>query len=446
MAKFAETYEDQNNGIRKYSDLPIKDIGPLTSLQAKAQKILRSAANFRGMPQTAGTPVVITVGAANTASTLDTAQTTAFGSGQIQMGTDTRLEQIGKWGTVGSNYQGIISSVASGSKRGMHGQGFRFGFDGQILEFTLQAGSGDTFIIYQTELTGANAGIRQRSIANDQATPDASQRYYSCDFGSRAPRIIELYFPTTASVRGMNITATGVAIPVCSVWNARRPDALNLAFVWDSYGNNAANGAAGGGATNSQKIWPPDVFGEVLGQPNPIVLANGGTGFLNPGSTNGTYGTRMSNGDIDVSNVGNLDLLVVPCSVNDNLAVNAAYTDTAHATAVYDYFASAKLRQPNPIIVSWGPQVTGSATGGYVASRFSTAREAFLRAADGDPRFIWLDNSATGENWLAGAAATGTVGQYCGTDTVHPNTAGALYWGIRPATSLLTALYPLAAA
>jgi lysophospholipase L1-like esterase len=414
-----------------------------TSIQLKYQKLLRAAARAMPAPVMASPPTH-TLGAANANSTLDTARTTSYQGGQIEIGTDPRIEHIGRWAFNGASaYTGQIQNAANNAatKRGMHGQGIRFGFNGQVFDISLNTGS-SSFIMYVTDMAD---GVRRRAQANDYTTADSSYHYAKFDFGSAGNRIIELYFSPSTLLRCLNIAPTGIAPAdaACQVYRAPATDAPRILTMGDSYED-----GTGSGNTNNCKLTVTDFMGERLGAPNLLSLGRGGTGFLNPNTASpafGTYRQRITDaggtgtGDLDLVHVGELDFVFLPGSVNDNLAINAAYTDAAVQAEIATLLPLVMAKQPRAVIYCWGPQVTNTAAGAAVQTRYDAMKAAVLAVAGGpnNPRLRWLDNSPSGENWMYGSASVGVNSRIIGADNVHLNDAGMALIGHRRASSIL---------
>ena len=407
----------------------------------KHQKLLRAAA--RAMPAPVmSSPPTVTIGGANANSTLDTARTTSYQGGQIEIGLYPNIEHIGKWAFNGSNgYTSQIQNAANNAvtKRGSKGQGIRFGFNGQVFDISMNPGTSG-FILYVPDMAD---GVRRRAQANDYTTGDSSYHYVKVDFGSFGNRIVELYFPNGTTLRCLNIAATGVTLAnaTCQIYKVPAGDQPRIVAFGDSYED-----GSGSGNTNPCKLTVTDFMGERLGVPNLLCLGRGNTGFLNPAVSNfGTYRQRITDaggtgtGDLDYANVGELDFIFLPGSVNDNLAGNPAYTDAAIQAEIATLLPIVMARQPRAVIYCWGPQVTNTAAGAAVQSRYDAMKAAVLAVAGGpdNPRLRWLDNSPSGENWMFGSASVGLNSRIIGPDNIHLNDAGMALIGHRRASSIL---------
>jgi lysophospholipase L1-like esterase len=410
-------------------------------IHLKYQKLLRAAA--RAMPAPAmSSPPTVTIGAANANSTLDTARTTSYQGGQIEIGADPRIEHIGKWIFDGTSaYRGGIQNAANNAatKRGNKGQGIRFGFNGQVFDISLNCGN-TGFILYVTDMAD---GVRRRAQASDYNTGDSSYHYAKFDFGAAGNRIVELYFSTSTFLRCLNIAATGVAPAdaTCQIYKAPAVDLPRILTMGDSYED-----GSGSGNSNGCKLTVTDVMGERLGVPNLLSLGRSNTGWLNPGGSNfGTYRQRITDaggtgsGDLDQANVGELDFIFLPGSVNDNLAINAAYTDAALQAEIATLLPIVMAKQPRAVICCWGPQVTNTAAGAAVQGRYDAMKAAVQAVAGGanNPRLRWLDNSPSGENWMHGSPSLGVNSRIIGPDNVHLNDTGMALIGHRRANSIL---------
>lgn len=399
----------------------------LSGPQAKMLKVLRSAA--RGMTPIVTvmtTPPTITVGAANTASTINGAST-AFGAATYSIGDTTRFEQVsGQLTSTGSAWSGTgKTSNTSGTRGGTIGEGVQTCTDAQNIDFGLASPSG--VAIYVTDLTtGIRARVSAADIVADAGTPantltDSSQHYVKLAFTTRAPRQIAVYGTNTSLFRGANTDASA------SVWRCPLADQVNLILQWDSWGFGTLSSG-----TNALRLSTPFYIAERLGVANPWSIASAGTGVLNPGGSNGTYGFRMSNGDMTVSTVGDADLVVVSPSVNDDPGVNAAYTDAAFQPAWQAFIAQVMAAQPTaPIIVFGCQQTTLNRT--PAASRCQATIDGTNAAAGGDPRVIIVNVSD-----IYGLAARNSL--MIGTDNTHPNDLGKVYYGARFGQAIVDAM------
>ena len=71
-------------------------------------------------------------------------------------------------------------------------------------------------------------------------------------------------------------------------------------------------------------------------------------------------------------------------------------------------------------------------------------RKAAVAAVDAKPsRFLWLDGSPSGENWLSNASPARNA-VMIGPDNVHPNDLGQAYLGRRMGQSALEQIVSLA--
>lgn len=401
--------------------------------QSRLEKLLRMIRSARrGITPIASamsSPPTVTIGTALANSTINAA-TAAFGQGMYQANDLTVLEHVGgKFGldpATSNRYspQGRTSDYTTGAKGGCPGNGIRFATDATSLDFCINIGP---FIIYVTDpLTG----LRQRHAANDDATALTNFTYIKAVFADASVKIVEIFVSEITSWRGINVN-TGAQI-----WRAPVVDEFKFLLFGDSYVFKA-----GSGATNGLKLAYPDYLGERLGVPNVFCSGRSSTGFLNQGSpsTYGTFIQRITAGDLDISQVGAMDAIFIHGSVNDDVGVNAAYTDVAIQAAVQATFELAMVKQPDAIIFGTGPESTTNRVA--TQSRWDAMKAGFVAAAKGDPRMIWLDGGPNAENWMAGKVA-----RIIGVDNTHPNNAGHEYLGRREGDSMINAVLNLLAA
>lgn len=418
-------------------DLPPYDFDTMLAARGvsmpanSARRILRAAQRgITSISSVMTTPPTLSVGAANTASTIN-GQTTAFGQGMYQAIDLTVTEDVsGRFASDGSQYAGVgKTSLLNGTRGGTFG-GKRLATDATALDICLATTSG--VAIYVTDPV---AGLRQRVTANDYTTDgtnsltDGSKHYLKMLFATTAVKIIELYGSNTLALRGINVNAGA------SIWRAPSPDQPNIVLQWDSWGFNTLSSG-----TNPIRLAVPQFFGEQLGVSNVFSIAAAGTGFLNDAGTIGTYRARMLNGDVDPGNVGNPDLFIMAGSINDDPQVNAAYTDAAVQAEVTLTVALAMQRMPNALIMVTGPQQTPASAQRpqfTAQSRYDAIKAGALAAMGSDPRCFYLDNSPAGEAWYANTTRNAA---YIGTDNAHPNDAGKAYYGYRMAQSALAAI------
>lgn len=321
---------------------------------------------------------------------------------------------------------GAIQTVTSFgvSRVAGHASGFAFFTDAQTCDFSL-ANSGAPWIAYVTDPDG----VRRRIAASDRALiASANANYYKIDFGSTAAggRLVEVY--TTARVFGVNAPAG------YSIWAAPLPQQPKIAVIGDSFVEGLMNDT-----TVSLKLAMADWIAAAFGVNNPLCLGLGGTGVLaTSGGTKTTFKQRIDAGDLDVSRVGEMDLVFWLGSVNDHnvsaggQAIPAG--DAAVLTAQQAGVAAAMIAQPNAIFVGVGGQFNSGS--GAPASRTAAYKAGFQAAANSDPRLLWLDNTL-----YDSAADTGVIGA----DSIHPGGVfGTRHIGERLGRQALAALATIA--
>ena len=394
----------------------------------KARKILRAAARNVTIGAVMATPPTYMAGASNINSTVVASATTAY-LGATILPSDPRLEWVsGSWQLSTNQWTGAGQTGLNGTGlRGTQGHGFRFATYAPDVDCAI---NGTKHIVYVTDVL---TGVRAR-VAADDAAAVASTAYHKYSFASARLRIWEWYFPTTAIVRGFNVT------PGHSIWRAPSVDEPRIAVMGDSYWDATVSQATASTINVRQNV--SHYFGAALGATNILSLGSGGTGFIN--SSNADFVTRLQAGDLSVARHGDLDLVGIPCSVNDDVGVNAAFTDSAVAAEVTAAFTILKAAQPNAIIFGCGPEVTINRPSNQ--GRFDAMQAAFLAVANGDPRMLWLDNSPAGENWLSNASPGPNINAVViGTDNTHLTDGGQPYFAERIAASLKAKLTLLAA-
>ena len=316
------------------------------------------------------------------------------------------------------------------SKRAGPG-GFRVRTTGQHFEFC-----SDNTYKYMVYVTNPTTGVRERIAVNDLSGPGSGFGLWPrIAFSSAADRIIEVFGGVGGTsegalvIRGLDGSA-GVAITAPSF----NPLELRVLIVGDSHSDHT-----GSSNTNSIRYSLPDFFAERLGTANIWCSAAGGRGFLNPGS----YATYRSGivtaGDIDPAYVGDMDVVVLAGTTNDDLAMNAAYTDVAIQAEVQLAVAAAMLKQPKALIVVHGPlgRTLSPSPNAHVTpqSRYDAIKAGVIAAAAGDKRVIYIDNSPSGTPWVT----AGNQGTYLGADGTHLTNAGMSGCGYAFATALLAA-------
>lgn len=395
---------------------------------AAATRLLASAARaISPIDGVMGTLPTISQGADFAASLVNPAMTISYGSGMYQANDLAVFESVsGKivLGPSGNQYQGqgMTGNRSTLAKRGQSGQGLRFMTSAIDMDFCMNL-SAANFVIYVTDVA---TGVRARASDGDITFGSSNWRYVRLTFATRASRIIEVYTTNLGAFRGINCEAG------YTITKAPASPEAKITILGDSW----ANGQLSGG-TKSVKLNWATYFAERFGVVNPNQSANGGTGLLNPGGTNGTYRERVLAGDIDVSFIGEQDLVAIQTSVNDT---NFTAVDADCQTEMQLLTAEVMARQPNAVIVAWGPQTTLGTT--TPQSRHDAIRAGFLAAAGGNKRCIWLDSSPAGLGWFADATERAA---WIGSDNTHPNDPGKIGYGRRAGNASVAAVQALAA-
>ena len=413
-----------------------------------AQRIVRAAARgITPITTVMASPPTYSEGTSGTASTITGANVNASGGGASAYTSDATRFSSNGWftasatATTGMTDRSVtkLNANTAGYRRGAHGASIVFGTDADQFDVCASWGS-VPFIVYVTDL---RTGIRARTQANDIVPTVTSTSYKKWVFADAGPRIIEICprysaANTTPVFRGVNVPATA------NIWQVANhfPDQPRIAWIGDSWGD-----TGGSTNTNSAKLLATDYFGERLGCRSVLSLSQGGSGLLNDSAGQGSYYQRAiegsplgdATGDLSVSRIGKLDLIVIPGTLNDRVDNNAAWTDAAAQAAMQALAAAARAMQPDALIVGLGPQQTRSVT--TLQSRFDALQAGLLAGAAGDPRCLWIDNSPTGDQLLFGSAATGNISLWFDAgDVNHLNDAGNAGWGRRVGTAVVSAL------
>lgn len=393
-----------------------------------AQRILSAAG--RGItPIDTVVAVTMTPGASAANSTLLPSATIAKGQGMYNPGSPEVEQPIGKlnetaagWSTSGDQPPTCVRTCT----------------DSKNFEVCIQTDDVIDSAAFKYGLmayvTDVRTGVRARIAANDFVTDTAyGWRWVLLTFPDNRPRIVEWHLSSGSTMRGICVD------PGYTIWRAPRVADPKIAMCWDSFGQNALDYGPGSTvATNRVRQGTVDYIAEGMGVPMLISASRGQTGFL-AGQTTVNYRGRLNAGKLDVSAVGNLDMLIIPGSLNDN---QAAYDATLQAE-VTATIQLAMQKQPDAIIVSTGPQRTWNGTAGSNTpqTRYDMVRDGFGAAAGGDPRMIYIDNSPQGENWYGSDGRNALIfGVNAGTTPLHPNNLGKVYVGRRMANSIVAAV------
>lgn len=247
-----------------------------------ARRILRGAARpVTPIDAVLAPAPTVTIGAANAASTIN-GQATSLGAGTYQANDLNVVEHVGgRLVANGGGYagQGMTGNRTTLALRATHGQGIRFATDAQALDVCVNAGNVG-FVIYVTDVA---TGIRGRTPAADLTTGDFNYHYVKLEFASRAVRIIEVYIQNVGLLRGINTDAAG------SIWRSPSADEPRLVLIGDSFSS-----GQGSGASNTTRLTFPHFMAQRLGVTNIYCSADGGTGYLNPGSRTGRFESGSS--------------------------------------------------------------------------------------------------------------------------------------------------------
>jgi hypothetical protein len=405
------------------------DIGfASASLSATAiarDRVLRGAARpIAPLNAVMSSPPTVTQGTTSANSTIITgANVSGTGARYPILSTDTSSKVFEAVGGLLQNNR-IRNTYQGGAYSVQHVAGIRFATYASLFDISLGS-SGATVMVYVTD---ALTGVRAR-IAADDITLSTQPQYFKVDFGSRALRIIEVYF--AGFIYGINVPTTD------SIWIDPAVDQPRIAAVMDSYGVPTFSLATGESApTNPLRLGYPDYLFGFLGCNNPHISAYSGTGVI---ANNGTPGLSFTDrvngggigtGDMDVAKIGPVDLIYTYNSVNDG-----GETDGALATATTAFVQRLMVAQPNALIVVAGFQSTKTFT--PAQTRYDSQKAAVLAAAAGDPRVVFLDNGPSSENWMFGDAANGINTVIVGSDNTHLGKAGQVYLGERAARCIV---------
>jgi hypothetical protein len=410
----------------------INQIVSPTSFAARAQKILRAAARgITPITQVLATPATYSQGAANAASTVNAAATTPFITTGSVLVSDPRITPIGgPWAVIATPQQRIQGPFTSTQRQHGHGAGMRFEFYGQVFDFSANF-YGLGFTCYDTDPT---TGVRARCAANDYLdTPGFT--FHKIDLQVTRLHLVEVYGASASTTFGaINLPANGTAL-----YAYRTPDQPLIAILGDSW----TAGVLSGG-TNSVKLAVTDYFAAGIGVASPLSFGIGGTDFIwDAGITNGTFRQRILQGDINNTRIGDMDAVILPASVNAPIQFvggNTAVSPAALRAEIPLALGAARTAQPHAILVVTGQEYT---TATPVTQDFYDATKGGVAdyvAATGDKGVLYLDNSATGENWLFGTTTTGINSVAFTGSQNHVNDVGKVIYGERWAHSFISAL------
>lgn len=258
--------------------------------------------------------------------------------------------------------------------------------------------------------------VQASSIAWSSST---STMYTLLTFGSRAIRHIRV---ECSEYSGFRAVAVG---PTDAIWNPGG-DRLTMAVVGDSI--TAMTGAArpNGGFADS--------LGKLLGIADVRKAAIGGTGMINPGTANSTFGDAYRVADVVACSP---DIIVIPASPNDTTYTAGQITAAALAT-----YQAHRAANPDSLIIAGGLFPGSAAAAAGTIKIESAAKAAFDAWAD--PNSFWIPIVSDPDGpWVYG---TGRVGAATGNgnadlyvssaDTVHPSQDGHDYYARRWAMAI----------
>lgn len=296
-----------------------------------------------------------------------------------------------------------------------------FNVNGWAVDFMADAAKVELRTLKGTSARGLMIEVDGQRV-QDSSIPwaaDFSTMYTLLDFGSRRIRRIRVEGSEFSGFRSVAVGPTG------SVWNPGG-DRMTMAVVGDSI--TALTGATlpnGSFAKSS---------GKLLGIADVREIALGGTGMINPGTWNSTFGDAHRVADVSEAAP---DLIVIPASPNDTAYTAAQITAAALAT-----YQAHRAANPDVPIVAGGLFPGSSAASAGVIKVETAAKAAF--DAWGDPNSFWVPivNDPDGP-WVYG---TGRVGATTGNgnadiyvtsaDSVHPSQAGHDYYARRWAMAI----------
>lgn len=336
---------------------------------------------------------------------------------------------------------GMASSIATPTNRRNTIASLVFRTSAPAFDVSIDtpAADGSSTLNIAVYVTDPATGVRKRATANDYTTVTlAYGQWLKCTFSGAADRIIEfclLAAPFHTVIRGVSCT-TGYSIIAPPIDTVR----AKVVIVGDSHVDHT-----GSGNTNPARLCYPDYLGERLGTQDVWCSSVGGRGFLNPSNSNMKYRDSIGVNDLAISLIGQRDAVILAGTTNDDLALNAAYTDAAIQTEVQLTVAAAMVAQPNALIIVPGPfgRTVSPSPNAHVTpqSRYDAIQAGVLAAANGDSRVIYINNSPAGTQWIT----SGNVGTLVGPDGTHLNNAGMSAVGYALGDAIIAACTALAA-
>lgn len=380
--------------------------------ERRLRRIISAAKSAQDITAVMGSAPTITDPVAGANSTIQTGQTTAQG---LYSSDDTsRVLNLGGLTSIGGRIQTITR--VNGARVAGHAHGKAFMTNAAAFDITLR--NPTTWIAYVT----TPDGLRRRIASADRAQiASGNAEYYKVDFGSRAPRLVEVYSRSLVDNFGGINVANGD-----SIWLPNL-DQINIAWMWDSFGEGSANEST---PLFSVRKTCVDFASAALGCNNPVVNAVGSTGVLarsTGGTTYNNYLERVLAGDLDEANIGTQDLVILLGSINDSQTGLGGSTDDAVVKAAWQTLVNEVMqRQPSAYIFCFGQEFGSAAAAG--ASRTLAYKQGTDDAVNYSPTRPSNRVRFLSGNLFESTPDTGVIG----TDNVHPaQEAGSQYIGLR---------------
>lgn len=260
-------------------------------------------------------------------------------------------------------------------------------------------------------------GVLQSNSNAIECTTDSANNFVNINFNKRSIYKIR--------VAGIGITGTASIIACNAEGKLIKPRKMRtLGIISDSwYDTIAVHSTLNAGETLAARMgwttWD---------------MANGGTGFVNPGSSAGaSVGNPMNFGSDNVFasllKAPELDLLLLNGSAND-----MAYAEADVIAAMQAFFTRWRTVRPNTPIVWKGIEPVSYFETLYTAPALIARENALATVALADPNVIGVIRPAL-ENWLTGTGnivspnGTGNQDYDVGSDGTHLSVAGMAYDG-----------------
>lgn len=296
-----------------------------------------------------------------------------------------------------------------------------FNINGWAVDFMADATKVEIRCLKGTSLRGLMIEVDGHRVqASSIAWASSSSTMYTLlTFGSRAIRHIRV---EGSEFSGFRSVAVG---PTDAIWNPGG-DRLTMAVVGDSITAMTGASRPNGGFADS--------LGKLLGIADVREIAIGGTGMVNPGTANSTFGDTHRVADVLSSSP---NIIVIPASPNDT-----AYTAGQITAAALATYRAHRAANPTVTIVTGG-LFPGSAAAAAGTIKIETAAKAAFDAW-ADPNSFWVPIVSDPDgSWVYG---TGRVGATTGNgnadlyvssaDTVHPSQEGHDYYARRWAMAI----------